>query len=75
MYREMFWQKRGRPRELYPNASSKDAHVPPDLHVLNCDCGRSAWVFNPNIQTWLFVASIHAVVLTFIVFHLYVFVV
>jgi hypothetical protein len=45
MYREMLWQKRGRPRELYPNASSKDTPVPPDLLVPNCDYGRLAWVF------------------------------
>jgi hypothetical protein len=45
MYRESLWQKRGRPRELYPDASSKDAPVPPDLPVSNCDCGRLAWVF------------------------------
>ena len=44
MYREVLWQKRGSPRELYPDVSSKDAHVPPDLPVLNCDCGRPTWV-------------------------------
>jgi hypothetical protein len=38
------WQKRGRPRELYPNVSSKDADVPPELPVPNCDCDRPAWV-------------------------------
>ena len=27
MYREALWQKRGRPRELYPDISSKDAPV------------------------------------------------
>ena len=40
MYREEFWRKQGIPRELYPEASSKDAPVPPDLPVPNCDCGR-----------------------------------
>jgi hypothetical protein len=45
MYREKLWWKRGRSRELYPNASSKDAHVPPNLLVPNCECGRPAWVF------------------------------
>jgi hypothetical protein len=40
--REALWQKRGRPRELYPDVSNKDAHVPPDLPVSNCDCGRPA---------------------------------
>jgi hypothetical protein len=44
MYREALWQKRGRPRELYPNVSSKDAPVSPELPVPNCDCGRLAWV-------------------------------
>jgi hypothetical protein len=44
MYREALWQKRGRPRELYPDVSSKDAPVPPDLPVPNYDCGRPAWV-------------------------------
>jgi hypothetical protein len=24
--------------------SSKDANVPPDLSVPNCDCGRPVWV-------------------------------
>ena len=37
--------KTGRPRELYPDASSKDAPVPPELPVLNCDCGRPDDVF------------------------------
>jgi hypothetical protein len=41
MYREALWQKRGRPRELYQDVSSKDA---PELSVTNCDCGRLAWV-------------------------------
>jgi hypothetical protein len=46
MYQEALWQKRCRPRELYPDpdVSSKDAHVPPELPVPNCDCGRLAWV-------------------------------
>jgi hypothetical protein len=44
IYREALWQKRGRPRELYPNVSSKDALVPPGLSVPNCDCGRPACV-------------------------------
>ena len=45
MYREEFWRNRGRPRELYPDASSKDAPVPPDLPVPNCDYGFLADVF------------------------------
>ena len=49
MYREEFWRKRGRPRELYHDASSKDAPVPPDLSVPNYDFGRLADVFNRDI--------------------------
>ena len=45
MFREVFLWKRGRPRELYPDASSKDASVPPDLPVPNYDCGFPAHVF------------------------------
>ena len=45
MYREQLWRKQGRPRELYPDASSKDAPIPPDLPVPNCDYGFSADVF------------------------------
>ena len=45
IYREEFWRKQGRPRELYLDTSSKDAPVPPDLHVPNCDCGFPAHVF------------------------------
>ena len=45
MYREEYCRKRGRPRELYPNVSSKDAPVPPDLPVSNYDYGRPADVF------------------------------
>jgi hypothetical protein len=43
MYRESLWQKRGRPQELYPDVSSKDAHVPLELHVPNCD-SDTTWV-------------------------------
>ena len=45
MYREEFWRERGRPQELYPDASSKDALVPPYLRVPNSDCGFPADVF------------------------------
>ena len=45
MFREQLWRKRGRPRELYPDESSKDDPIPPDLPVSNCDCGRSVDVF------------------------------
>jgi hypothetical protein len=44
MYQDLLWQKRGRPRELYLDVSSKDALVPSDLPVPNCDYGRPAWV-------------------------------
>jgi hypothetical protein len=39
MYREQLWRKRGHPLVLYPNASSKDALIPPNLLVPNCDFG------------------------------------
>ena len=45
MFREQLWRKRGRPRELYPDESIKDASVPPELSIPNCDCGRPADVF------------------------------
>ena len=45
MFWEQLWWKRDRPRELYPDACSKDAPVPPELPVPNCDCGRLADVF------------------------------
>jgi hypothetical protein len=35
---------KGCPRELYPDVSSKDASIPPDLSVPNYDCGTLAWV-------------------------------
>ena len=51
MFREQLWRKWGRPREMYPDESSKDAPVPPELPVPNYDCGRPADVFqsrHPN---------------------------
>jgi hypothetical protein len=45
MYREQLLRKRGRRRELYPYVSSKDAPVPPNLPIPNCDCGFVAHVF------------------------------
>ena len=45
IYREQLWRKWGHPKELYPDASSKDAPVPPDIPTLNCDYGRLADVF------------------------------
>ena len=61
MFREEFWRKRGRPRELYPDASSKDAPVPPDLPVPNCDCGFPAHVCQSKHRTQPRVASTHVV--------------
>ena len=66
MYREEFWQKRGRPRELYLDASSKDAPIPPDLPVPNCESVTVVFrstCFNRDIQTQRCVASTHAVIL------------
>ena len=45
MFQEEFWRKQGRPRELYPDASSKDAPIPPDLPIPNYDRGFLAHVF------------------------------
>jgi hypothetical protein len=39
------WRKQGHPRELYPDASTKDAPVSPDLPVPNYDCGCATEVF------------------------------
>jgi hypothetical protein len=44
MYWEALWKKTSRSRKLYPDVSSNDASVSPDLRVPNFDCGRSAWV-------------------------------
>jgi len=43
-YRESIWRKKGRPRELYPDVSCKDAPVPPEESIPNCDCGHPAHV-------------------------------
>ena len=50
MYQEEFWRKRGRPRELYPDASSKDAPVLSDLPVPNYDCGFPEPYFSIKIS-------------------------
>ena len=66
MFQEQLWRKRGRPREMYPDESSKDAPVPPELSVPNCDSGRPADVFqsrHPEFRTQRLVASTRAVVL------------
>lgn len=44
----------------------------PELHVPNCDNGRPTWVFQSNMQTRLLAVFTHAVVLTYVVFYLYV---
>jgi len=44
-WRTLFWERNGRPKELYPDESCKDAPVPPDLPVPNCDHGYPAVVF------------------------------
>ena len=61
MFQEEFWRKRGRPRELYPDASSKDAPVPPDLPVLTMTVVSWPMFFNRNIRTQPRVASTHVV--------------
>jgi hypothetical protein len=70
MYRESLWQKRGRPQELYPDVSSKDAPVPSDLPVPNCDCGRPTWYVNPNIQTRPLATFTLVAVLTYVAYDL-----
>jgi hypothetical protein len=66
MYRESLWQKRGRPRELYPDVSSKDAHVPPDFLCLIVTVADQLRYVNPNIHTRLLVVSTLVAVLTYI---------
>jgi hypothetical protein len=68
MYRESLWQKKGRPQELYPDASSKDTPVPPDLPVSNCDCCRPAWVCQSKHLDTLLAAFTLVVVLTYVVY-------
>jgi hypothetical protein len=68
-------QKRGRPRELYLDVSSKDALVPPDLPVPNCDCADRLGYVNPNIETQLLVASTFVAVLTYVAYDLCVIIV
>ena len=63
MFREEFWRKQGRPRELYPDGSSKDAPVPSDLPIPNCAVVSRPMFFNRNIRTQRHVGSTHAVVL------------
>ena len=64
--------KTGRPRELYPDESSKDAPIPPDLLVPNCDCGRPADVFqsiHPDTAAhWFYTCSRFNISNSFVIF-------
>jgi hypothetical protein len=70
MYQKALWQKRGRPRELYPDVSSKNAHVPPKLSVPNCDCGRPAWICQSKHPDTVLAASTFVAVLTYVAYDL-----
>jgi hypothetical protein len=70
MYREALWQKRGRPRELYPDVSSKDAHVPPKLSLSDCDYARPTWVCQSKHSDRPLVASTFMAVLTYVAYNL-----
>ena len=35
------WRKKDRPKDLYPDASSKDVHIHPELLVPKCDCDQT----------------------------------
>jgi hypothetical protein len=70
MYREALWQKRGRPRELYSDVSSKDV-----LFLLNFLCLTvtvADWLgyVNPNTETRLLAASTFVAVLTYVAYDL-----
>ena len=64
MYREQLWRKQGRPKELYPDISSKK--MPPSLLTflsLTVIVVSLSTCFNQDIQTQLCITSTHAVVL------------
>ena len=63
MFWEQLWRKRGRPREMYPDESSKDALVP--LNSLSLIVTVVVWptCFNRDIPTQRLVAYTRAVVL------------
>ena len=63
IFREQLWRKQGRPRELYPDESNKDAPVPPDLPALIVIVIVQPMCFNRDIRTQQLVAFTHAVVL------------
>jgi hypothetical protein len=69
------WQKRGCPWELYLDVPSKDAPVPPDLHVPNCDYGRPAWVCQYKHPDMAPAASTFMAVLTYVAYDLCVIIV
>ena len=63
IFREQLRRKRGRPRELYPDESNKDAPVPLNSMSLTVTVVVQPTCFNRDIQTQRRVASTHAVVL------------
>ena len=70
MYREALWQKRGRPRELYSDVSSKDV-----LFLLNFLCLTvtvADWLgyINHNIQTRLLAATTFVALWTYVAYDL-----
>jgi hypothetical protein len=79
MYREQLWRKRGRPTELYPDMSSKDAPVPPDLPVPNYDYGFVAHVFQSRhldaVACCFYICSRFNVVIVYVSFSSFVLVV
>jgi hypothetical protein len=70
MYREALWRKRGSPWELYPDVSSKDAPVPPELPVPTVIVADWIGYVNPNIQTRLLATSTFVAVLTYVAYDL-----
>jgi hypothetical protein len=70
MYRESLWQKRGRPQELYPDVSSKDAPVPLIFLCLIVIVADQLGYVNPNIQTRPLAAFTLVVVLTYVAYDL-----
>ena len=63
MFREQLWRKRGRPIELYPDESSKDAPVPLNSLSLIVTVVVRPTCFNRDIRAQRLVASTRAVVL------------
>ena len=63
MFREQLWRKQDRPRELYPDESSKDAPSFLNSLSLTVTVVVRPTCFNRDIWTQRLVASTHAVVL------------